>query len=617
MGKLTKLSLGVVLILWLGSLFYYHSWKENNALLGDAGGYYLYLPAVFIQHDLHDLKKTVYEKAIAVGVHRDSTQEITDVGEVYFYNGHPVIKYTCGIAIMESPAFLMARLIAKTFKYPDTGFSLVFVLLLHVWNLFIAFAGLYLLSKLLSIYFIRQDAIIALTVLALALGTNLYHFVVYNIGMSHAYLFALYAILLYSTNSFYKKFSLKHACTIGLSAGMITLIRPNEIICLFIPFLYGVQSIPNLKQRAMILFHSRGVYFAVFIFGLCALPQLFYWKSLTGHWVYYSYANEGFDFLHPQIFSGLFKFKNGWLPYTPIMIFALLGIPVMLFKKSPTALATLVFLPTHIYIIYSWWCWNYINGLGSRPMVETYALLIIPLAVISELLWKNFYTRLFWCLAIVFFVAQQIMMTWQTSQNMLWSEDSNWSFYKSTIFKTHLDIDDVICFDTNEIRPRGLHLHHNIFVENYNDSIGPARKRSVCKYDSISFLLDSKINYTPALQKPLGECNVHPLEWIKISFDNCNLPPSASLGSTATMCVEFNRKGKILKWTSIRIQNKLQYGNNCGIWIFPSDVSGEISFYTQVPKNVNSEDVFKVYGSNFSSSPVAINHLRVDCYTLK
>ena len=581
---------------------------------GDCTGYYMYLPAVLLQHDLRDLKQTIYERDKAAHIQRDSTKDITDVGEVYFNNNTPIIKYTCGIAILESPAFLLAHIIAKALNQPDTGFSKTYIFTVQLWNLLFAFVGLCLLAFVLAEFFQNHDSVIALTLFAVAVCTNLYHFVVYNTGMSHPYLFTLYAILLYSTINFYKNYNTKHALLIGISTGMITLVRPNEIICLLIPILYGVPQISGFKDRTVTLFKSKSFYLAIILFAICALPQLLYWKSLTGHWLYYSYGKEAFDFKHSKISGGLFGFKNGWLPYTPIMIFAIAGLAPMFLQKGKTLLATLVFLPLHIYIIYSWWCWNYINGLGSRPMIETYALLSIPLGSFGYLALKNKVLRYCWPFAIAFFACQQLMMTYQSSKDILISEDSCYTYYITTIFKPYINLKDVTAFDTDEKQPEGLVFKHLIYLNDFEDSVNPNFVRNTCGNGNFSFLLDSKIKYTPAFQKTIKQCSLKPFDWVKISFDNCNLPPSASLYGFAAMSAEFNRKGHSNKRVFIRIQNKLQNPQDCGLWIFPFNVSGNVSFFTQVPGDAEPDDSLTVMGLNFSESRVAIDNLRIEAF---
>ena len=71
------------------------------------------------------------------------------------------------------------------------------------------------------------------------------------------------------------------------------------------------------------------LFIIIFFAFLVWIPQLLYWKTVTGNYLFYSYADEGFFFLNPQILKGLFSYRNGWLIYSPVMFFALLGIPFL------------------------------------------------------------------------------------------------------------------------------------------------------------------------------------------------------------------------------------------------------------------------------------------------
>src|SRR5690606_24710330 len=99
----------------------------------------------------------------------------------------------------------------------------------------------------------------------------------------------------------------------------------------------------------------------------------------TGSFLFYSYGSQGFDWQHPRIIDGLLSGRNGWLMYSPVMFLALAGMFCHR-KLKPWFWCLLVLVPIYCYIIYSWYCWNYINGLGSRPMVHLYALLALPVA---------------------------------------------------------------------------------------------------------------------------------------------------------------------------------------------------------------------------------------------
>jgi hypothetical protein len=115
-------------------------------------------------------------------------------------------------------------------------------------------------------------------------------------------------------------------------------------------------------------------------FFLTLLPQLIYWKMMSGNYLFFSYGeSERFFFDQPKFADVLFSYRKGWLLYTPIMIFALAGF-FYSNKKFPKFTAPmLLYLVVTIYLTSCWWCWWYGGGFGMRPMVQSYALLVFPL----------------------------------------------------------------------------------------------------------------------------------------------------------------------------------------------------------------------------------------------
>jgi hypothetical protein len=113
------------------------------------------------------------------------------------------------------------------------------------------------------------------------------------------------------------------------------------------------------------------------------LPQMVYWKEITGHWFFFSYgSNERFFFSDPAFIKGLFSYRKGLFVYTPVMLFALAGIFILWIRRSPYALPVTLFFPLNAYIIFSWWCWWYGGGFGQRAFIDSYALMAVPVAAL-------------------------------------------------------------------------------------------------------------------------------------------------------------------------------------------------------------------------------------------
>ena len=354
----------IVTVILLSSAFFFTSGIRSVIFHGDALGYYLYLPSTFIYHNLETPEVLPTDRDLDYGI-------ISGINEYKNRKtgiGKTIIQYTYGVAFMEMPFFFIAHAYEKITGRRANGFSYTYSFLVKISTLFYALAGLCLTYKILTHYFSATQSLY--TTLLVYAGTNLFWFTLFQAGMSHVPLFFLYALLVYLTMQVLKTPSVRLFIAMGLTAGMITVIRPTDIVCVMIPLLYNVYNMETLKKKiAFIKGNGVGILVAGAAFLLPAVPQLLYWKMVAGHYLYYSYGSQSFDWLHPKIVEGLFCFSNGWLPYSPVMIFSILGLIVYRYFKQ-WAWCIWIILPVYVYIIYSWYCYKYINGLGSRPMIH-------------------------------------------------------------------------------------------------------------------------------------------------------------------------------------------------------------------------------------------------------
>ena len=87
----------------------------------------------------------------------------------------------------------------------------------------------------------------------------------------------------------------------GLS-GFLLLIRPTNGIIFLMLFFYGITSIKDFSTRIDWIINNRNkLLLAVFLGLIVLMPQLLYWKWITGHWVFNSYVGERFYFSKPKI----------------------------------------------------------------------------------------------------------------------------------------------------------------------------------------------------------------------------------------------------------------------------------------------------------------------------
>ncbi len=146
--------------------------------------------------------------------------------------------------------------------------------------------------------------------------------------------------------------------------------------------------------------------------------------------------------------------NNGWLIYTPIMAFSLLAMFMMRDKRRDFLLPIAIILPIYIYVIYAWWSFNYINGFSSRPMIDTYALLAIPLSIFVEKMQKSRILLTIFLVLIGFLTWLNIFQTEQMSRQILLSEQNNEAFWLESFGKTKLNNNALVAFDANELQPK-------------------------------------------------------------------------------------------------------------------------------------------------------------------
>ena len=366
-------SITLVLVTVTFSDFSTRIWQSPGRIIQwDVIDYYGYLPAAFIYHDITLKFQDHYSghKKFLFWAKKTAT-------------GNYVFKMTMGVSVMLSPFFFIANEAAGPLGYNTGGYSLPYRFAIVMAALFYLVLGLVFLTRVLRNYF--SQWVTALIVLSIGLGTNLFWYSTFEPGMSHVYTFAMVSVFLYVTILWYRNNTLPKAILLGLITGLITLTRPVNILFVLFFLFYDVKNLQDIKNKIVFFKHRYLQLLIMTVFGfLILVPQFLYWKTVTGHWLYYSYGKEGFFFLHPQIFHVLFSFRKGWFIYTPVMIFAVSGIYFLYKKHKAFFLPTLLFLIIYLYVVSSWWCWWYGGSLGQRELIDIYPVMALPLAAFVE-----------------------------------------------------------------------------------------------------------------------------------------------------------------------------------------------------------------------------------------
>ena len=423
------------------SIFNIKPWRNANndkekslVINNDVVSYYAYLPAFFIHNDI----KLEFTENSKVNYH----------AKCQFWpekspNGGKVIKTTMGMSIMYAPFFFAGHIYALNSNHKADGFSKPYEFFLTFSCLFYLIIGIFFLRKILLRNF--SEWVTSITILCIVFGTHLYYYSTTELTMSHAYNFSLIAIFIYYSLKWHDKQSLKHVIILGLVGGLIILIRPVNLIIFIFPYLYQVKNIKELKQKTrFFIAHWKHLILIAFLVLLVIAPQLIYWKYVTGNWFFNSYVGERFYFSKPHIMEFLFSYRKGWLLYTPIMIFAIIGVILSYKYHRNYFYGTLIFLLLNIYILSSWWCWWYGGSFGMRPMIDIYALLAIPFALfIKWVTQKQIFVKIISSWVILYFINLNLFQTAQKRYNVIhWdsmTKDAYWTNFNKLKMKTAND----------------------------------------------------------------------------------------------------------------------------------------------------------------------------------
>lgn len=519
------LSFLIILVAFLGIVYLRFYFPIRNIISWDVFGYYLYLPAVFIHHDLA-LKDLGWVYHLIDQYHNTST----------FYQAFPgpegsvVLKYSCGMALMYSPFFFAAHILAPYLGYAADGLSMPYQYSMVIGGLIYSLIGMLLLRRLLLKFF--GDALTAFILLLVIVGSNYYEMAYEGGLLTHNILFALYPLLLLYTMKWYNKPAKGTAFILGLIIGLITLIRPTDGLIIIIPLLWGIVDKESLKQRKQLL-KSQYVSLIFFALGILimGLPQIIYWKAVAGSFIYYSYINpgEGFDFLYPHTLKFLFSFRKGWLVYTPLMFFALAGLVIIWRKKKEMFWPLLAFLVIYIYVVSSWSCWYYAGSYGSRPMVQVYPLLAVPMGFMFQRVRVMKVKRSM----IVYSVAMYLLMLnifqmWQYSFGWVLDPSRMTAAYYFKVFgKTHINLNDrklllversaeSVEHFTDSTGYQGRTLAYLDF-ENVDNDLKIKLVDSTAHSGKYCLSMDSTFIYSPGLTMPYKTLTHKDHNWLRVS----------------------------------------------------------------------------------------------------
>lgn len=590
-----------LVILWLNYVL-----APNNNLCYDVFGYYLYLPFKFIYHDLGITNMDILNGIVAKYHNTDSLYQVLPLAD-----GGVVMKYSMGMSFFYAPFFFIGHGIAFLFNYPMDGFSAPYQYSIFFGGIIYSILGIWFLMKVLLNFF--SDKVSAITLALIILGSNvLTHFSMYGQGaMSHNMLFFAYALILWLTIKWHESFKIKYIIGLAVICGLSILSRPSEVVCVLIPLLWNVFNFESLKAKiATLTKYKWQILLFVIIIGMIGSFQLIYWKIYSGKFLFYSYganAGEGFEFFSPYLYQVLFSFRKGWLLYTPIMFFAILGF-VQIYKKNRFIFWSLfIYFLLNLYIVSSWSCWWYAHSYSQRSLIASYPIMAIGLGYFIQ--WILTQKLVTWGGGVIasLIVALNLFQSFQYYTGTLNGDRMTKAYYFKTFGKINANDEDRKLLLVNRFFDgKELFVNDGSYIKTKEFNID--RLQNI-RYDSLTEIDNSTSNklsadsiYSPGIEMPYSEVTTKDHAWLRISA--WVYPVVDVVENRFCFVTQFTHKEIPYKYT-ILDSEKLNLKLNA--W-------NEIKLDYLTPEVRRKDDSLKVFFWLKGKQPLFVGNIRISVY---
>jgi hypothetical protein len=333
-GSLTPVFRALVSVPYVGAYFY----EMGNVLPNlrtpyymiaevDCIGYYSYLRSLAIDHDLD------FENDFTLFGWPSRAKEKTVTG----VTGN---LWSVGPAILWAPAFLAGHLYslalnALGYPVPTDGISFVYDFFIVLASMAYGLIGLIFIYFFLRFFFDPLKSFLALIFYFYASPLVFYQF--HEPTMSHTLtVFAASGFLYFWYRNWLKK-GLKEWIWLGLWAGIMALVRPQDIFIFIIPAAAETWTLFRQKKK-IDLPMLAGPLLMLLLSFLLFLPQMLAWKILYGAYITVANGPNYMQWTRPALLPMLFSTNHGLITWTPIIFFSLLGLFLYQRKKADQSL---------------------------------------------------------------------------------------------------------------------------------------------------------------------------------------------------------------------------------------------------------------------------------------
>jgi hypothetical protein len=362
----------------------------NPLVHGDGVGYYAYLRAPLIQHNLQ-FEEDWRHANLGFSEMRLSPDNQLHADQ-YTSTGHISNMFTIGPAILWTPFFLLAHAAVLSANFlgahiPADGFSSPYRIMVAFGTSFYGFCGI-LLSYLLARRYLDPSWALLAT-LGIWAGSSLPVYMYFNPFWSHTLSAFMVALFLWYWDLTRPNRTVGQWIVLGIVSGMLVDVYYVNGVCLLVPLVEALQGYLQdfkARDRGKALLHrfkANLVYLAAFM--LLIVPTLITRKIIFGGFFQLgAYTRYHWNWVNPDLGSILFSSDHGMLSWTPLLGFALFGLLLPLPGSKQIRGYLILVAVAFYYVISSYPYWDGLSAYGNRFFVSLTPVFIFGLALLLE-----------------------------------------------------------------------------------------------------------------------------------------------------------------------------------------------------------------------------------------
>ena len=353
-----------------------HVWfpkPPGRVIDGDALGYYAWLRSAVFDGDIdfaNDYRLLTDDLA-------EDSFDLTTLSTGYVPNRWPF-----GVALLWAPFLLVAGIGVALLnlvgaQVPFDGLALPFKLSAGVAGIAYATIGAWLCYDLARRIYSATAAFWA--TLTLWLGGSLLYYSLVSPTYSHAMSLFVAALFVHTWHRTRHRDDLPRFALLGALAGLAALVRLQDPIILVIP---GIELLVGIRDGRW-SFAGACARLAVLCIacGLAFSPQFLAWNVIHGTPVVNpSESLLPFRWTEPSMLQTLFSTRQGLVSWTPVVLFAALGLPWLVRRDLLLGWVAIITLFLALYVNASapqWWGGA---GYGARRFISYLPFLVVGLS---------------------------------------------------------------------------------------------------------------------------------------------------------------------------------------------------------------------------------------------